>query len=114
MAMSTRSKIEMGERIIELDELIAREHIEREHMDKSSDDFITSMRNPNTVQKTTVDVNNCHLISVRKWMETDSINTLFCLYISNIQIYDKQNNTWLNHMLYQPSTSPWTDIGVSG
>jgi len=39
--------------IIGLDELIAREHIEREQMDRSSDDFITSMRNPNTVRKPT-------------------------------------------------------------
>jgi len=61
MAMSTRREIEMGERllnflkerIIELDELIAREYIEREQMDRSSDDFITSMRNPNTVRKPT-------------------------------------------------------------
>jgi len=59
--MSTRIEIEMGERIlnslteriIELDELITREHIEREQMDRSSDDFITYMKNPNTVRKPT-------------------------------------------------------------
>jgi len=45
--MSTKSEREMGERIInsltesiiELDELIKREYIEREQMDRSSDDF---------------------------------------------------------------------------